>query len=38
VKDGIALAFIIEVFSTWKEEKDVHSLKNALKKAGIDNR
>ncbi|CAG0924556.1 unnamed protein product, partial [Notodromas monacha] len=38
VKDGIALEFLLEVVCTWKQEKDITSLKNALKKAGIDNR
>lgn len=38
VKDGIAIDFLLEVFVTWKHERDIASLKNALKKAGLDNR
>lgn len=38
MKDGIALDFLLEVFGTWKQEKDLTSLKNALRKANIDNK
>lgn len=38
VKDNLALDFLLEVFVTWKQEKGLSSLMNALKRGGIEGR
>ncbi|KAG8186440.1 hypothetical protein JTE90_012361 [Oedothorax gibbosus] len=38
IKDGIALAFIMEVFKIWLGEKDSATVWTSLRKAGLDSR
>lgn len=38
IKDGIALDFLVELFVTFKEEKGIPPLIQALKKGGLENR
>lgn len=38
VKDNLALDFLLEVFVTWKQEKGLPSLLNALKRGCIEGR
>jgi len=36
VKDNLALDFILEVFTVWKQEKGISNLVSALKKSGLE--
>jgi len=38
VKDNLALDFILEVFTTWKQEKGISAVVSALKKSGLETR
>uniref|UniRef100_A0A0A9ZAV1 W2 domain-containing protein n=2 Tax=Lygus hesperus TaxID=30085 RepID=A0A0A9ZAV1_LYGHE len=38
VKDGLALDFLLELFSTWKLEKGLSSLTSGLKRGGLEGR
>lgn len=38
VKDNLALDFILEVFSVWKQEKGMSNLVSGLKKSGIESK
>ncbi|OXA43723.1 protein krasavietz [Folsomia candida] len=38
VKDNVALDFILEVFTTWKQEKGVSNVVSGLKKSGLESK
>lgn len=38
IKDGIALDFLVELFVTFKQEKGMQSLIQALKKGGLESK
>jgi hypothetical protein len=38
VKDNVALDFVLEVFTTWKQEKGVSNVVSGLKRSGLESK